>query len=132
MVDKGKTKPKTMKLDIGLVGTSGVGKTSLIRRYARGVSSDGVTSIATIGLEKETMDMEINDEPLKIVLWDPAGQENFSTLTKNYVKNLAAVIVVFDMTREQSLIDAMRWLKNIKEIKDCPIICVGNKADKTA
>ena len=82
------------------MGTSGVGKTSLIRRYARGVVSDGMSTTTTIGLEKEVMDIEINDEPIKIVLWDPAGQENFSSLTKNYLKNLAAVILCFDMTSE--------------------------------
>ena len=55
------------------MGTSGVGKTSLIRRYARGVVSDGMSTTTTIGLEKEVMDIEINDEPIKLVLWDPAG-----------------------------------------------------------
>ena len=34
------------------------------------------------------------------------------------------------MTNEQSLIDAMRWLKNINEVHKCPTIIVGNKCDK--
>ena len=34
------------------------------------------------------------------------------------------------MTNEQSLVDAMRWLKNIQEVHSSPTVIVGNKCDK--
>ena len=128
MVEKEKG-VRTFKIDIGLVGVSNVGKTSLIRRYCKG-ENVGPSKVTTIGLERETINMEIKDKPIKVTLWDPAGQEAYHNITKNYLQKLDAAVVVFDMTNEQSLIDAMRWLKNINEVHKCPTIIVGNKSDK--
>ena len=37
--------------------------------------------------------------------------------------------MVFDMTRESTLENAIRWYKEIKDAKNVPIVIVGNKAD---
>ena len=40
-----------------------------------------------------------------------------------------ALVVVFDMTDANSLEGGMRWIKQIKEVKEMPLIMVGNKAE---
>lgn len=40
-----------------------------------------------------------------------------------------ALVVVFDMTEANSLDGAMRWIKQIKDVKEMPLIMVGNKAE---
>ena len=50
-------------------------------------------------------------------------------MTKNYYNQLDAVILVFSMTDEASFESALRWLKEIQEHKDCPVIIVGNKSE---
>ena len=40
-----------------------------------------------------------------------------------------ALVVVFDMTNPETLEGAMRWIKQIKQVKEMPLILVGNKAE---
>ena len=40
-----------------------------------------------------------------------------------------ALVVVFDMTEANSLDGAMRWIKQVKDVKEMPLIMVGNKAE---
>ena len=62
-----------------------VGKTSLIRRFALGDQyQDFAGTIATIGVERTPLQVMVKDDPIDVVLWDPAGQENFRLMTKNY------------------------------------------------
>ena len=39
------------------------------------------------------------------------------------------LVVVFDMTNAETFEGAMRWISQIKEVKDMPLIMVGNKAE---
>lgn len=50
-------------------------------------------------------------------------------ITKNYFNQLDAIVLVFDMTSGTSFEGVLRWYKQIKEAKECPLIIVGNKAD---
>lgn len=63
-----------MKIDIGLVGNSDVGKTCLIRKYQL---QDGFSlpksKIFTLGVDNRVVKLKINDMVVKVVLWDPAG-----------------------------------------------------------
>jgi GTPase SAR1 family protein len=43
---------KFRKMQIGLVGNSSVGKTSLIRKFVKGDDVDGRSTISTIGVER--------------------------------------------------------------------------------
>ena len=40
------------------------------------------------------------------------------------------MVLVFDMTNANSFEGVLKWYKQIREAKDCPLILVGNKADK--
>lgn len=63
-----------LKIDIGLVGNSDVGKTCLIRKYQL---QDGFalpkSKIFTLGVDNRVVKLKINDMIVKVVLWDPAG-----------------------------------------------------------
>lgn len=74
--------------------------------------------------------MFVNEEPIDVVIMDPAGQERYMELTKNYFQTLDAIVLVFDMTKASSFEGVLRWFRQITEAKDCPILIVGNKADK--
>ena len=78
---------KYRKLNIGLVGNAAVGKTSLIRRFAVGDDFDDFKgTVTTIGVERTPLQVLIKDEPIDVVMWDhdPAGQEHYRHITKNY------------------------------------------------
>ena len=116
-------------LNIGMVGSGEVGKTSLIKKFIFNEHIDGKTIIATIGIDYFPLQVNIAGEQYSIQIWDPAGQERFRSLTKNYYNQLDAVILVFSMTEESSMEAALRWLKEIQEHKDCPVIIVANKSE---
>ena len=60
---------------------------------------------------------------------DTAGQERFANLTKSYFQMHDALVVVFDMTNPDTLEGAMRWIKQIQNVKMMPLILVGNKSE---
>lgn len=43
--------------------------------------------------------MEIGENTVRLQLWDTAGQEKYTAVTKSYYRNALGVIIVFDITR---------------------------------
>ena len=63
---------------------------------------------------------------------DTAGQERFRTIAKSYMKNANVIIIVFDVTRRESMLGCDHWVKDMVENnpKDCVAVAVGNKIDR--
>ena len=126
-----KDKTKNRRLNIGLVGNKSVGKTSLIKRFALGDDFDNHrATVTTIGVDRTNLQVQVHNEPIDVVIWDPAGQEHLGTMTKTYFNQVDAIVLVFDMTEADTFEGVLRWFKQIKEVKECPIIILGNKCDK--
>ena len=68
------------KLKFILVGESQVGKTSLINQYVNN-EFDG-DYLMTIGNDKMTKDIKINEEQLKLEIWDSIGHESLRSANK--------------------------------------------------
>ena len=77
-----------------LMGAAGVGKSSLILRWVRGIFNEHMES--TIGAAFLTK--SIFDRDLKIEIWDTAGQERYSSLSPMYYRQSSIAIVVVDIT----------------------------------
>lgn len=58
-------------LKIVLIGDSGVGKTVLLRRYTDGVFLENTKN--TIGVDFQSLDMNIKNKMIKCQFWDTAG-----------------------------------------------------------
>ena len=102
-----------------MVGNHNVGKTSLLRRFVKGERQNPSTQVATIGYDDALeMKVKIDGEPFNIKFGDTAGQERFNNLTNNYFQTHDALVVVFDMTNAKTLEGAMRWIKQIQEVKE--------------
>ena len=113
-----------------MVGNQGGGKTSLLRRFVKGELQNPQTKIETLGYDDSyEMKVKIDGELFNLKFGDTAGQERFSKMTSSYFRMHDAVIVVFDMTDANSLEGAMRWIKQIQEVKEMPMILVGNKSE---
>ena len=117
-------------INIGLVGNSDVGKTCLIRKYTDPQNFKLPSKkISTIGVDQVTMKLKINDFLVRIIIWDPVGQERFESITGSFYKSLDGVMLVFDVTNERSFTNLTKWLNQINQIKPCPYYIAGNKAD---
>ena len=60
------------------------------------------THLATIGVDFRFRTLEIGNKIVKLQIWDTAGQERFRTITSAYYKGADAVIMVYDVTRQES------------------------------
>ncbi|KAL8624689.1 Ras-related protein Rab-35 [Nucella lapillus] len=111
-----------------IIGDSGVGKSSLLLRFADNVFSG--TYITTIGVDFKIRTIDVGGERVKLQIWDTAGQERFRTITSTYYRGTHGVIVVYDVSSGESFANVRRWLHEIDN--NCDVvnrILVGNKND---
>ena len=86
-----------------------------------------------MGSDLLKIDAEINKEKINIQLFDTAGQERYHSLAKNYIRNADGVLLLYDVTNEESFKSVDQWISYIKEIDDenkIEIILIGNKIDE--
>lgn len=110
-----------------LLGSSGVGKTSIMNSF----SKKNVTQpTATIGTEFCLMESKKYNHRLQI--WDCAGQEKYRAVTRIYYRDIQGCILVFDLSDIKSLYDIRDyWVKEVEKnnIINPIFILVGNKSD---
>ena len=118
---------------IGLLGDSGVGKTSLIRRFVVDVFDDKY--IATIGTKVSKKDIEYKYPEktvyLTLMMWDILGQKDYKKMRVQGISGSHGIVVVADLTRPETVKSAEEfWLPEIWEAtKGVPVLFVGNKID---
>ena len=117
-----------------LLGNGAVGKTSLRGRFlGKAFSSDYAPTIGSDFMSKQlTIESSHGLKELRLQIWDLAGQVEFRNVRPMYFKRAVGAIIVFDMTREESLHDLNEWMKELTLHADSPsisIIIAGNKND---
>lgn len=80
-------------LKILLVGSSSVGKSSLLLRYTDDEYLGPEEATATIGVDYKIKSITVGGKRYKLSIWDTAGQERFRTLTSSYYRGAHGVIV---------------------------------------
>ena len=122
-------KDDKIRIKLILLGDSGVGKSSIIQRYYENKFDEylKITQNANY-VEKE---LTINDNKLILELWDTAGQEEYRSLTKIFVKNSKIIILVYSVISLKSFDSLNFWYDYIKkENGSCYALGVaGNKTD---
>jgi len=112
-----------------LIGDSGVGKSCLLLRF----SDDSFTTsfITTIGIDFKIKTIELEGKRIKLQIWDTAGQERFRTITTAYYRGAMGILLVYDVTDEQSFQNIRNWIRNIEQHAADGVdkILVGNKCD---
>ncbi|KAM7539003.1 hypothetical protein Aperf_G00000057752 [Anoplocephala perfoliata] len=113
-----------------LVGDSGVGKSCLLVRFADDAFYENFSS--TIGVDFKIRTIDLDGHHIKLQIWDTAGQERFRTMTVAYYRGAHGIIVVYDVTSEESFANLETiWLEEIKRHARPEVtkILVGNKSD---
>jgi len=113
-----------------LMGDSAVGKTALRRRYlGEGFSSE---YIATIGADFAHKRAQIGNTEIHFQIWDLAGQQQFSAVRSYYYKGALGGLLLFDVTRPTTLLNAENWVSEYWKHNGkgrIPFVLLGNKVD---
>mmetsp|Transcript_8902 Transcript_8902/g.16147 ORF Transcript_8902/g.16147 Transcript_8902/m.16147 type:complete len:202 (-) Transcript_8902:47-652(-) len=115
-----------------LIGDSGVGKSCLLLRFADSTFTSAY--ITTIGIDFKIKNVEVGGKRVKLQVWDTAGQERFRTITKAYYKGAQGILMVFDVSNEDSFVNVTNWMEQIKDnaSEGVKIILLANKVDVVA
>jgi small GTP-binding protein len=117
-----------VRYKVAIAGNGAVGKTTLLRRYATGKFQE--SHIMTIGVDFQTIEIDLKGQPIKLTVWDLAGQERFAPFRDDFYKGARAVGLVFDVSDRQSFDDLPHWLQEAHGVvPDAYIVVNGNKRD---
>ena len=100
-------------LKILLIGSSGVGKSAIVRRYTDDEFVDE-DAAATIGVDYKLKSLCVDGKWFKLSIWDTAGQERYRTLTSSYYRGAQGVVLVYDVTDTLSFRDLPDWLAELR------------------
>lgn len=117
-------------LKIIVCGAGAVGKTSIVRRYVE--DKFEFNYLLTVGLDPSNRRIEVDGILVNLVIFDVAGQKRFQTLRDVFFRKANGALLVFDLTRPETLDELYEWKAQIDDRlgKDrIPTILVGNKSD---
>lgn len=116
------------KKKICMLGGYAVGKTSLVRHFIEGIFSEKYQ--ITIGVKIDKKTIRVNDQQVKLMLWDIAGEEENFTIPVSYLKGTHGFLLVIDGTRIATYDQALDIQNRVvKAAGNIPFVVVINKSD---
>ncbi len=130
------------KFKVIVVGSQGVGKTSLIRRFVENKFKEEYTT--TIGTDITLKNVDVSFGLItyqnRLMLWDLAGQPRYETIAESFIKGAHAAMVVssqdnmdsfygFEGDKFTKRIGVRGWIELVNQHAHVPTILLINKAD---
>ncbi|VVC45112.1 Small GTP-binding protein domain,P-loop containing nucleoside triphosphate hydrolase,Small GTPase [Cinara cedri] len=117
-----------------IIGDPTVGKTAFVKRYVQ--NSYTREYKGTVGVDFALKIIKVSDtETIKLQLWDIAGQERFTWMTRVYYKDAHGCVIMFDLSNKNSFINSLKWKKDVdtkctqSDGNPIPCMLLGNKCD---
>lgn len=125
---------KEFVFKVAVLGSAGVGKSSLINRYVDRMFKEDYKP--TLGASIIAKDVNIPGKDInyvvRLVLWDLAGQEKYESVRPMYFQGCVGAILVYDVTRTPSFNEIeKKWLSDFKQyaLPNSSFVLIGNKID---
>lgn len=113
-----------------LIGESGVGKSTLVARLCE----DRFLAESrqhTLGIDMFDKEIDIDGERIKMYIWDTVGTERFDSITTQYYRGGAGIILVYDMTSLDTFNQLAKWIGYVQNhaTADVSLMLVASKSD---
>eukprot|EP00252_Welwitschia_mirabilis_P005297 TRINITY_DN15807_c0_g1_i1.p1 TRINITY_DN15807_c0_g1~~TRINITY_DN15807_c0_g1_i1.p1 ORF type:complete len:224 (-),score=42.50 TRINITY_DN15807_c0_g1_i1:160-789(-) len=112
-----------------IIGDTGVGKSCLLLQFTD--KRFQPVHDLTIGVEFGARMITIDNKPIKLQIWDTAGQESFRSITRAYYRGAAGALLVYDITRRETFNQLASWLEDARQHanSNMTVMLIGNKCD---
>eukprot|EP00923_Selenidium_pygospionis_P050628 GHVN01087605.1.p1 GENE.GHVN01087605.1~~GHVN01087605.1.p1 ORF type:complete len:223 (+),score=23.57 GHVN01087605.1:121-789(+) len=112
-----------------IIGDTGVGKSCLLLQFTD--KRFRAEHDLTIGVDFGSRIIHLDNQQIKLQIWDTAGQESFRSITRSYYRGAAGALLVYDITRRETFNHLTRWLEEVRENANphLTILLIGNKCD---
>ncbi|XP_059148689.1 ras-related protein Rab-26-like [Physella acuta] len=121
------------RMRVIMLGDYGVGKTCLMNRY---LFDQFDLYYRKFYVEFGNRTVDVFGVKVKLQIWDTFDQERlgwelFTAITKSYYRDVAGIVMVFDLTKKSSFDNIQYWLQQVHEHagENVDIVLVGNKVD---
>ncbi len=123
---------KKLRFKITVIGDGKVGKTSLIKKFTLGTFETDY--VETIGAQFSKYDKQINEDHIRLIFWDIAGQRDLDFLRPSFYRDSDAAIIVYSLEENElgrnSFNHIQNWDVDIKHFcGNIPIMLFSNKID---
>lgn len=117
-----------IKKKVCLLGTSGVGKTSLVSRFVSSIFSEKY--LTTIGVKVDRKDVSVDGKDVSLAIWDIAGVDDFQPLRTSHLRGSGGCLLVADGTRTGTLDRALDIRRTFADATgNMPLVLALNKMD---
>ncbi|ORX49850.1 ras-like protein 3 [Hesseltinella vesiculosa] len=114
---------------IVIVGGGGVGKSAITIQFIQSHFVDEYDPTIEDSYRKQCI---IDQETALLDVLDTAGQEEYSAMREQYMRNGEGFVLVYSITSRLSFEEISTFYQQIRRVKDkdfFPMILVGNKSD---
>ena len=118
-----------LSFKIIVIGDTAVGKSCLTMKATKDYFENYYSP--TVGFEFFTFNCKINDQSIRLQIWDTCGQEEYRSLIQNFYRNSSLAILVYAIDNIKSFENLEIWLNEVKVqgSPDVKIFLIGNKID---
>ncbi|XP_078386550.1 ras and EF-hand domain-containing protein isoform X2 [Cetorhinus maximus] len=95
-----------------LAGDAGSGKSSFLLRLCMNEFKRHIPT--TLGVDFQMKKLLVDGESATLQIWDTAGQERFRSIAKSYFRKAHGVLLLYDVTSENSFLNVREWIDEIK------------------
>jgi len=124
---------KSINIKVVVIGETGVGKSTLVKRLVDNVFSDTICS--TIGAAFQILKLKTtNGQAIALNIWDTAGQERFNSLLPMYYRDSEIILYVYNVnniTTFDRVVDIYNQIKadDKLDLDNTIPILIGSKID---
>jgi small GTP-binding protein len=113
---------------ICMLGATGVGKTSLVRRFVQSIYSEKYLS--TIGVKIDKKSLRVGEEDVNLLLWDLQGEDHEFKIRPSFLRGASGYFIVVDLTRHETFVTAFSIQQMVeREVGPLPFLVLFNKND---